>query len=101
MTQFLGFNKRVIRQCACSKSRPGTDHSRLLFLTFAISLESHSIEFRRYLDPELGSRISGVSGRNKLDGVVIILARVEFVRNSEREMKFGSVLIWTGRPPSI
>ena len=88
MTQFLGFNKRVIRQCACSKSRPGTDHSRLLFLTFAISLESHSIEFRRYLDPELGSRISGVSGRNKLDGVDTIVASVEIVKNSGRKGVF-------------
>ena len=71
------------------KSRPRTDHSRLLFLNFEISLESHSIEFRRYLDPELGSRFSGVSGRNKLDGVDIIEASVVVVRNSEREMIFG------------
>ena len=82
------------------KSHPRTDHSRLLFLNFEISLESHSIEFGRYLDPELDSRFSEVSGRNKLDGVDIILASVDFVRNSGRNGVFDRMRIWTSRPPS-
>ena len=42
------------------------------------------------LDPELGSQFSGVSERNKLDGVDIIVASVEVIRKSEK------VDFWTG-----
>ena len=75
--------------------------TRGFVLNLEISLESHSIEIRRYLDFELGILFSGIPGRNKLDGVDIIEAHVEFVRKSERELNFGSVRIWTGRPLSL
>ena len=69
------------------------------YFKIEISLESHSIEFGRYLDPKLGSRFSGVSRRNKLDGIDIVVASVEIVRNSGRNGVFDQVRIWTSRPP--